>query len=300
MLREIAPGLTPEEIEKLRWETFGQKRTLALASSKDLVSFVQQRGFVLFLPHPGVHYPSALEAAIGRPLLDYRWDDRLATLLGWKQAAVTSRRLVSTGILGGRTTLVHVSMLPDFLALSGNAGTLDDHERCFAAGQLTPDAVALCRVLAEGTSKLEGEWRQCAGLAGEAREKRFLRARTEILRRLFVVEIGSEERPGALPEPIFDLLPRAHPEAVVACRDIDAERARQHLAVRYLRNVLLVGAHEMAKLLEWDITITNATLESLVRRHQANLHPASRPRRDLYQAASTDLLSAETLRQKPK
>lgn len=89
----LPAGLPPGEIERRRWHTFGQKRALVLRGAGDLVRFTASRGFVLVYPQAGVHYPSALEAAVGRPLLEFTHDERCADVEQWAEAAVAARHL---------------------------------------------------------------------------------------------------------------------------------------------------------------------------------------------------------------
>jgi hypothetical protein len=49
----------------------------------------------------------------------------------------------------------------------------------------------------------------------------------------------------------------------------------------------------MARVLDWDPDATLAALRALVAKHMASMHPASRPRRHLFQASATDVLPGE-------
>ena len=169
-LQSLPTALAPDQVEKLRWEAFGHKRVLSLKSTEDLVRFTHRRGFVLVGPQPGVHYPSVLEATVGRPLLEFTWDERATHLERWRCEAVASRRVLHTGILGGRPTLLAPGFLADFYALTGNRGDLHDHERLQAAGALAPDAVARYGPLPARLAPLavRGSWVAVANVSGRA------------------------------------------------------------------------------------------------------------------------------------
>ncbi len=105
-LRALPPGLPPDEVEKLRWQTFGHKKAHRVASKDAYLRFVQKRRFVLLAPIPGTHYPSVLEAAVGRPLLDFVWDEQMRTLEGWKNESIRAQLVVSTAVLAKRPTML--------------------------------------------------------------------------------------------------------------------------------------------------------------------------------------------------
>jgi hypothetical protein len=94
------------------------------------------------------------------------------------------------------------------------------------------------------------------------------------------------------PEPVLDLLPRAcgaslPPSAGTA----GFAGARQRILLRYLRNVLVEGCHEMARVLGWPEAETREALQALEERQEILPHPASRHNRWIYQAVATDLLA---------
>jgi hypothetical protein len=275
-------------VEKLRWETFGHTRKRAISSESELVRFSTRRGFVLRHPHSGVHYPSVLEAAVGRPLLDHSWDERADEVEGWCRRSVASGQLVSTAVLGGHMTLIAPAYVPEFHRLSGNRGDLRDHERMRESGTLSPEAAAVCAWLrAEerplGPTQLENK----LDAHGTLGQRRLRAALLEAVRRMLIVEIGHD---GDSNEPVYDLLPRAFHAAIEKAQATQLRVARQRVACRYLRNVIVAGSHEVARLLGWSGQDALDTLHRLVSRHMASEHPASRHNRIFFQATATDLL----------
>jgi len=119
-VRALPAGLPPGEIERRRWHTFGQKRALVLRGTADLVRFTAERGFVLLYPQAGVHYPSALEAAVGRPLLEFTRDERCADVEQWAETAVTARHLARCTLFEELPALTAPDWIPRLL--HGGAG----------------------------------------------------------------------------------------------------------------------------------------------------------------------------------
>jgi hypothetical protein len=297
-LQPLPPDLTPEQVEKLRWDAFGHKRALSLKSADDLVRYTHRRGFVLLRPHAGIHFPSVLEATVGRPLLEFTWDERTAHLERWSLDAMAARRVVQAAVLDGRAALLSPAFLPDFYALSTLQGDLHDGERLLARGAITADAAALCAALRDGGPLAAPALRDAARVAGENRQARWSGALDEALRRLLVVQVGGEPSDGGPAVPIYDLLPRAFPDEVEKSRGTVPEAARSRIACRYLRNVLVEASHEMARVLGWQAEDTLAALRALVVKHMASVHPASRPQRHLFQASATDVLQEEAPRRR--
>lgn len=205
----LPPGLPPDEIERRRWHAFGQKRALALRGADDLVQFTAQRGFILLFPQAGVHYPSALEAAVGRPLLEFTRDERCADVERWADAAVAARRL-------GRLTLFEE--LPALAA---------------------PDWIPQ------------------------------------------LVQAG-----GAPPrDAVLELLAAAWP-----CAPAAPAGPRAALAARFLQNVLVAAVTDVARAFAWTEPEALAVLHALTAQGVARIHPASRARRETFEAVTSDLL----------
>ncbi|UCE01584.1 MAG: hypothetical protein JSW67_09870 [Candidatus Latescibacterota bacterium] len=287
-LHELPPALPPDEVEKLRWETFGHRRTRAIASRDELVRFCARRGFVLRDPSPGVHFPSVLEAAVGRPLLGHAWDERADDLEAWRRASVTSRQLVCAAVLGGHPTLIAPGFLAEFQVLSGNRGDTRDHERLRETGVLNPEASAVCSwLLSEARPMTASELVERLGMRGALGKKRLDAALQEAVRHFLIVESSFAADSG---EPLYDLLPRVLTAAMRKAETISLQVARQRVVCRYLRNVIVAGCHEVARLLGWSQEETLKTMRRLEARHMIVEHPASRHNRWFFQAAATDLL----------
>ena len=213
-MSELKPGLPPDEVEKMRWQVFGQKRACMLKSADELVLFVERRGLVLVGPAPGLHYPSAVEAAVGRPLLEFVHDERSAQVRVWFEASVKAGRLARGALQDRYEAILAPSIVVDVLA----------------AGASRPLDVAL-RALAA-----------------------------------------------------------ARPKDAKKAAKTNPAQARARLAARVLQNVLVVAAHELARLFAWTEADASAALRAVAAAGEAAVHPASRPRRETFQTRATNLL----------
>jgi hypothetical protein len=121
---QLAAGIAPDEVERLRWHAFGQKRALALKSAADLARFVAARGFVLVRPVSGLHYPSALEAAVGRPLLANLRDERGDPLEAWCTDGVQNGAFIRAAFVDRQDSLIARDWVAQVVTAGGWAAGL--------------------------------------------------------------------------------------------------------------------------------------------------------------------------------
>ena len=289
-LHALPAGLPPDEVEKLRWKTFGHRHSNALTSVDGLVRFITQRGFVLTQPQRGLHFPSALEAVVGRPLLGRSFDTRTSQLEAWRLRCLASRRLYAAAALEGRATLATPPFQRDFLALATRREEVRDTDRAPVRNVLGHDAAAICEHLARAGQPLSQEQlEERMQLRSDSGRTRLRQALAEAIRGFRVCEVVV---PGASAEATlgYDLVARACNAVLEKAASVRPATARQRIATRYLRNVLVAGCHELARILGWSQADTLETLRHLESHKIAHEHPASRHNRWFFQANATDLL----------
>ena len=288
----LPAGLAPDAVEKLRWDTFGQRQSSSVRSQPELVRFAAARGFVLRAPAPGLHYPSILAAAAGRPQQQPVADEQSRKAEAWIRQSIVSRRLLHAAVLSHRASLVDFDYIGDFFALSGHRGEADDHVRLCKSGGLSAEASTLCGWLVrEGRALARSELAQRMQIQGARGEQRMRALLDEAVQALVLVPIDWRAVAERDPEPVCDLLPRVYAACVERARTTSPEAARQRIAGRYLRNVLVAGCHDLASVLAWSEKDTLVALQALEGKGEVAAHPSSRPNRWIFQATATDLLS---------
>jgi len=289
-LQRLPAGLPPDEAEKLRWQAFGHKHTSVLTSADGFQRFIAQRGFVLTGPQRGLQFPSALEAVVGRPLLGRSFEERTAELDAWRCDCVSRGRLHAAAVLLGYSTLSSTPFHIDFLALAADRDDLRKMDLALAKQRLGYDAGVVCEHLARSDGALtQAELEEYMQLRSQPGRTRLRRALGEAIRRFCVCEVFRKSPSGEVVV-AYDLTARACAGPLAKACKIDPATARQRIATRYLRNVLVEGCHEMARVLGWPPDVTLATLRRLESRKIASEHPASRHNRWFFQANATDLL----------
>lgn len=288
-LRPLPPGLPPDEAEKLRWEAFGHKHTKAVDSADSLLRFIKRRGYVLTHPQRGLQFPSALEAVVGRPLLGRSFDERAQQLEIWRRQCVGTGRLHAAAVLGGQPTLACAEFHADFLALLEDLDELSRRTPAMSTRGLDHDAAAVCAQLAEvGGPLSHAELEARLQLRSKPGRERLRRALASAIRGLRVCEVVTVEE--GEPRVSYDLVHRSCDAVLQKARQTKPATARQRIVTRYLRNVLVEGCHELARVLGWPDALALQTLRDLESRKIVSEHPASRHNRWFFQANATDLL----------
>ena len=133
-------AISKTRYEDFRSRTFRLGRGLQLHSEDDAVHYVDERGFVYFWPIKGVDLPSLWVAVAGRRPVADRHDDPGHITWGWKDRLLASRRWYYGKLLRGKATMVSMSQLPYFYALSENYGDPQDYLQEYEAGRLGVEA----------------------------------------------------------------------------------------------------------------------------------------------------------------
>lgn len=288
-LHPLPPGLPPDEAEKLRWEAFGHKHTNAVASPEELLRFIKRRGFVLTRPQRGLQFPSALEAVVGRPLLGRSFDERAQQLEAWRRDCIAKRRLHAAAVLAGYPTLACTEFHADFLALVEGLDELRRLTPQALQRGLDHDAAAVCAQLHAASGPLsQVDLEARLQLRSKPGRERLRRALASAIRALRICEVVTtvDDEPGLS----YDLVSRSCDAILNKASAVKPATARQRIVTRYMRNVLVDGCHEVARVLGWSDDLALKTLRDLESRNVVSEHPASRHNRWFFQANATDLL----------
>ena len=177
------------------------------------------------------------------------WDDDAWRMWTWKDD-LPQRRLAFYGrLVGRRPTFVSLALLPCFLADRGRGEDLEDAARLYADGRLGVLARDVLLHLAEAGPTPASVIRRRFGTRG--RGGRVDRALEELQVALLVGHCGIEDRGGAWPGVVYDLVGRVFPEALRAAGDWDPPTARRAILDRYRGRFPDVDPRIPARLLGW-------------------------------------------------
>ena len=244
-------AISKTRYEDFRSRTFRLGRGLQLHSEDDAVHYVDERGFVYFWPIKGVDLPSLWVAVAGRRPVADRHDDPGHITWGWKDRLLASRRWYYGKLLRGKATMVSMSQLPYFYALSENYGDPQDYLQEYEAGRLGVEAKQVYEALL-GQGPLDTlALRREARLTSRDSSTRFDRALVELQRGLRILPVGVAEAGRWNYAFIYELVDRWLPQVVAQARAIGRGQARAHLIDLYLKSVGAATEAQMAQLFHW-------------------------------------------------
>jgi len=244
-----------DSIRRIREHNYRRTPARRLHTVEEARVFVDEVGFCHFWPIKGIETPSLFHAIAGRvrPVPMEHGDPDISKCWGWKDQSLDKKWWYYGKLLKRRATLVSLSELPYFYALSENYGDLDDYLQEYWDGRMTAEARAVYEtLLAQGpldTVRLRRE----ARLSAESAKSRFDRALTELQAGLKVLPVGVAEAGAWRYAFVYELLPRWFPQVSEQARAIGRGEARQQILRRYLANVVAATPAQAARLFGWAV-----------------------------------------------
>lgn len=239
-----------------------------IGSIERAAAFIDDVGFALLFPKPGLALPSLWEAASDRTIEDLArdWGPDIERVWWWKDE-LPARRLAWYGrFLHGRPSFLSREMLR---LLYPRSGTPDD----FRDADLSRDARRIAEILLTSGPTASGLVREAVGLGGKPGGARFTRALTELGRALVVTHAGTDDLGSGWPSSKLDLTARAFRLArrrtetrVAPAAETRVRRdARVPAARRYVATVVLARPADCARALGWTASQVRDAFEALVR-----------------------------------
>lgn len=261
-------NITKQALSKYRADTFRTAPGSRLTSAEQAVSFVNQRGFVMFWPVKEIVMPSLWAAVAGnRPVADGH-DDPGHVTWGWKDNLLGKRRWYYGRVLRKRNTMISLAMLPAFYALSPNYGDIhEDYLIEYEQGQLTLGAKLVYEALLREGPLDSLALRKAARLTGNDSE--FNRA-LEVLQITFrVCPVGVSQAGAWHYAFIYDIVARHFPDLQEQARPLSEYEARRALIAAYFQSVGAAREKDVQRLFGWPLPVVQRELAKLV--DQGNL-----------------------------
>lgn len=218
----------------------------------DAVRFVDAVGFCVLFPLKNIPLPSLYYACARRDIhLGPGWDKYCEMIWGWKDDLPLRRRAYYSKCLRGRGMFVSLKLLPHFLAMRDSATVPGEHQRFYAAGRISHDALAIWKTLEEHGPLATLELRHACKMDSQAGNKRYKKAMLELQCLLAVVHFGNEQETAAWPSSRFELTCRAFPRQAAAARSLSPGAARAAIARKYLGRHPAARPATLARLFNW-------------------------------------------------
>lgn len=225
---------------------------------------IERYGLCLLFPFKGVKLPSLVGAIKGRPLRHYDprtdWSDDFLCAWKWKDELPRKRLAYYGKYFRGRGTFLSPDLLSCFTCLEGDPGGEDGFERLYRAGELSPEARAVCKEIAKNGPQGTLELRYALGWEAKQANQRFKRAVLELQKRLLITHWGAAAETRAWESNVYQLTARAFPQAVRAAAQLTPEKARRRIVSCYRKQYPKVTLQEIARLFRWTRVQAEAAL----------------------------------------
>lgn len=225
---------------------------------------IERLGCCLLFPNKKVRLPSLIEAVKGHPLRNYNpctaWDDDFLQVWKWKDELPRKRLAYYGKYFRGRGIFLSLEFLTCFFCLEGNPSAEDGFERLYRAGELSPEARAVCKEIAKNGPLGTLELRYALGWEAKRANDRFKRAVLELQKRLLITHWGAAAETRAWESNVYQLTERAFPKAVRAAAKLSPEKARRRIISCYRKQYPKVTPQEIARLFRWTRVQAEAAL----------------------------------------
>ncbi|MBU0703378.1 MAG: hypothetical protein KKC18_05880 [Chloroflexi bacterium] len=261
--------LSSDEIKRRREFNYRRTPGRRLRTVEDARAFVEEVGFCHFWPIKGVETPNLFHAIAGRvrPVPMEHADPDISKCWGCKDDALDKKWWYYGKLIRRRATLVSLTVLPYFYALSGNYGSLDDYLQEYADGLMTAEARAIYEAILENGPLDTVQLRRKARMSAESAKSRFERALVELQVGLKVVPVGIAEAGAWRYAFYYELFQRWFPDIPAQARQIGRAEARRALTLRYLDNAVAADRKMVAKVFhvfKWTPTELDRAIATLL------------------------------------
>lgn len=250
-------------LHNFREETFRTKPGNQLRSVEEALSFVEERGFIFFWPVKGVDLPSLWTAVAGDRPVPNEHDDPGHITWRWKDSMLDQKRWYYGKLLRRKATMVSLSIIPYFYALSDRVGDLDDYLIPYEEGNLTFEEKSIADALLHYGAMHTIELRQKAHLSATSAKSKFERALAALQSGLYILPVGVAEAGAWRYAFIYELFDRWLPQVVSQARKITQREAIKVLAAAYLDSVGVTTPKAIGQLFRWKQENVLSALQTL-------------------------------------
>jgi hypothetical protein len=260
------PNLSKRDISAAREARYRRRMNLRITSPEQAREFVYDVGFCYLFPIQNVEMPSLWDAIAGRALKTTNKHSgyEIERTWGWKDDALNKKLWYYGKLIRGKATLVSLSFLPNFYALSENYGdTEHDYLEEYRAGRLSAEAKTIYEALLKHGALDAVRLRRESHMISEASKARFEKALTELQIGLKVLPVGIAEAGAWRYAFIYEVLPRWLPDVPERARHIGRGQARRAILDQYMRNVIATTPQTAARVFGWSLVETRQVAETL-------------------------------------
>ncbi len=257
--------LSWDTVQDYRCRTYRSRPELRLKNRQQAVDYVNERGFIFFWPIQGVALPNLWVAVAGDRPVPNEHDDPGHITWEWKDSLLGSRAWYYAKVLRKKATLISMSLVPYFYALTENYGSPeDDYLTLYEQGRLTLEAKTVYEAVLKNGPLDTIALRRAARLSSPESESRFNKALADLQAAFMLVPVAVTQAGAWRYAFAYDIVARHYPEIPQQARFIGELDARRKLLETYFRSVGASQLRDVLLLFGWEPKVTKATLEALV------------------------------------
>ena len=244
--------ITQRRIQEYRADTFGINPKYRVRTKEDAIDYVNRLGFIFFWPIQGIVLPSLWVAACGDRPVPNEHDDPGHVTWDWKDSNLGKHIWYYGKILRKKATIISMSVVPNFYALSENYGSPEeDYLTIYEQGRMTQEAKAVYEALLNSGPLDSIALRKSAHLSSRESESRFTRALTDLQSDFKIMPVGVVDAGTWHYSFAYDIVSRYEPELVEKARYLGELDARQKIIELYFHSVGAAQSRDLLKLLSW-------------------------------------------------
>ncbi len=262
------PVLSFERLQLYRSQTFRTAPGSQVEHINQAVDYVNERAFIFFWPIKDIILPSLWVAANGdRPVADEH-DDPGHRTWDWKDSLLGKDRWYYARTLRRRNTMISMTALPYFYALSPNYGDYEnDYLDQYAAGALTQESKLIYEALLNEGPLDTLALRRLTHMQSTNSNTRFSRALDDLQIQFKILPVGVSHAGAWHYAFIYDLTARHFPKLSATARSITESQARLYLLEKYFLSVGAARRQDINKLFKWRPEDAHRSIESLLQKY---------------------------------
>lgn len=254
--------ITRNTLDQYQNKTFCSSYGKLLKTTQDAIDFVNQRGFILFWPDPKMDIPNLWQAVAGKRPVPDDHDDPGHITWEWKDSLLDKKVWYYARVIRQRNTMISLSLLPNFYALSPNYGSPEeDIQDQYRQGIIPLEAKQLFETLLEKGPLDTISLRKESHLSSANATQPFQRALSLLQRDFKLLPIGIAEVGAWRYAFRYDLTHRYYPDLIESAHEISEANARTHLVKSYLDSIGAASDRQISKVFGWPLEITQKHMD---------------------------------------
>ena len=259
------PIIPNKTVADYRRQSYHWDKSGRISSIGGAVNFVNERGITFFWPVSGVALPNLWEAAAGHRPVPNNHDDPGHITWRWKDDLIGQRKWYYAKILRRKSTIVSLSMIPYFLAITPTSFyDSEDLTYLYHQGHISREELEIhTALIEEGPLDTISLWKIIHNRTGCPRA-RFNRALILLQKNLLIIADEIAQAGRWKYAYVYRLVKDVFPDLIIQAGNIPLLQARQEIVISVIRSNGMDHRSNLQKILQWDRQLLKSTVSALL------------------------------------